>query len=382
MTHRQLRAPTSLTSFPRIVGCAAALALLSACAGQGPSASLDQDQTAEAVQYAAHARGSYTPPGPPSDPWGPYIKEASKRFDVPDLWIRAVMSVESNDQEYQNGRLIISPKGAMGLMQVMPETYADLESQYHLGDDPYEPHDNIMAGAAYMREMYDMYGSPGFLAAYNAGPHRLDDYLSNERAMPTETRRYVAMIAPMIEGIYPKNRSPAENYAMNNIPFDIPAGLRYGGAVEVADVRTHETHHSKTRLARLPEPPERLEPPAPHVMLASLSTEPHQHRRHSFGLIPQAMAEPAPLGHGTGWAVQVGAFGRQNEAEVAVRDAKAEAHAELGGAHTIVGSVHQTHATLYRARLTGLSRESAVRACAALSRSRKSCIVLSPEAQS
>ena len=50
----------------------------------------------------------------------------------------------------------------MGLMQVMPETYDELHGRYSLGDDPFNPHDNILAGAAYLREMYDIYGSPGF----------------------------------------------------------------------------------------------------------------------------------------------------------------------------------------------------------------------------
>ena len=190
MKVRYGRTALSATALPRVLGCIAALALLSACAGQAPTEAVDQ--TAQAVQYASHARGNYTPPGPPSDPWGPYITEAAHKFDVPSLWIRAVMSVESNGQEYRGDQLIISPKGAMGLMQVMPETYADLESRYGLSDDPYDPHENILAGTAYLREMYDMYGSPGFLAAYNAGPRRLDDYLSNERPMPDETRRYVS----------------------------------------------------------------------------------------------------------------------------------------------------------------------------------------------
>ena len=78
--------------------------------------------------------------------------------------------------------------------------------------------------------MYDIYGSPGFLAAYNAGPRRLDDYLSNNRPLPDETRRYVAMIGPNIVGVYPNNRSPAEDYAMNALPIDIPPGTRYGRA--------------------------------------------------------------------------------------------------------------------------------------------------------
>ena len=95
------------------------------------------------------------PPGPAGDPWGPYITEASNRFDVPERWIREVMHVESGGNMYQNGRLITSWVGAMGLMQVMPETYDELRTRYDLGDDAYDPHNNILAGAAYLREMYE-----------------------------------------------------------------------------------------------------------------------------------------------------------------------------------------------------------------------------------
>jgi hypothetical protein len=135
----------------------------------------------------------YPPPGPASDPWGPYIREASGRFGVPELWIRRVMHQESGGQQD-----VISWAGAMGLMQVMPETYAGLRDRYSLGDDPYDPHNNILAGTAYLREMYDRYGSPGFLAAYNAGPNRLDSYLNNGRPLPEETVNYVASIAPLL----------------------------------------------------------------------------------------------------------------------------------------------------------------------------------------
>ena len=211
---------SSAAALLRGVGCLAILALLAACAGQGPRTSATQ----EAARYAAHARGNYTPPGPPEDPWGPYIHEASKRFDVPEIWIRTVMRVESGGNEYLNGQLITSSAGAMGLMQVMPDTYQELRDRYSLGNDPFDPHENILAGTAYMREMYDIYGAPGFLAAYNAGPRRLDDYLSNNRALPDETRRYVAMIGPNIVGVYPTSRSPAEDYAMNALPIDIPPG--------------------------------------------------------------------------------------------------------------------------------------------------------------
>jgi hypothetical protein len=75
-----------------------------------------------------------------------------------------------------------------------------LRTRYNLGTDPYDPHDNILAGAAYLREMYDRYGAPGFLAAYNAGPGRYENHLATGRPLPGETQDYVAMLAPMIGG--------------------------------------------------------------------------------------------------------------------------------------------------------------------------------------
>jgi Transglycosylase SLT domain len=93
-----------------------------------------------------------------------------------------------------------SPKGAMGLMQIMPETYAALRARYALGANPYDPRDNILAGAAYLHEMHGRYGAPGFLAAYNAGPRRYEEHLRTGRPLPLETQRYVAMLAPIVDG--------------------------------------------------------------------------------------------------------------------------------------------------------------------------------------
>jgi hypothetical protein len=124
-----------------------------------------------------------------------FIAEASLRFGVPRDWIRSVMRVESAD----NARAL-SPKGAMGLMQIMPATWAALRTRYGLGSDPLDPHDNILAGAAYLRELYNRYGARGFLAAYNAGPGRYEDHLATGRALPDETRAYVAMLAPIVGG--------------------------------------------------------------------------------------------------------------------------------------------------------------------------------------
>jgi cell division septation protein DedD len=366
----------------RVFSCLCLMALLAACAG--PAAQIDGSR--EAARYAAHARGNYTPPGPPGDPWGPYIVEASARFDVPQRWIRAVMHQESGGHEYAaSGQLITSPVGAMGLMQVMPETYDELHARYDLGDDPYDPHSNILAGTAYLREMYDIYGSPGFLAAYNAGPKRLDDYLSNSRPLPDETRRYVALIGPNIVGSYPNNRSPAEDYAMNALPIDIPPGPRYGRTIQLASGRTpggRAPAHQSVQVAQLPEPP-RYDAPPRAELAAYIPPPPPPPPHGGFRFIPTAAAaEPVPMRHAGpasgAWAVQVGAYAAEGQAHAAL----ASAREAVGEAHTTVASVHQPHGTLYRARLIGLSRENAVQACQKLSRTHVPCVVLSPEAQS
>ena len=120
-----------------------------------------------------------------------YVAEASQRFRIPGAWIRAVTRVES-----AGNRRAVSSKGAMGLMQIMPDTWKELSARYHLGKDPFDQRDNILVGTAYLRELHDRYGSPGFLAAYNAGPKRYEDYLSKKRKLPPETRAYVAALLP------------------------------------------------------------------------------------------------------------------------------------------------------------------------------------------
>jgi hypothetical protein len=129
----------------------------------------------------------------PRGPFAAFVAEASQRFGIPAAWIRAVMHAES----FGDVRAI-SPKGAIGLMQIMPETWAGLRRRYRLGADPYDAHDNIIAGAAYLRELHHRYGIPGFLAAYNAGPARWEDHLATGRPLPAETRAYLTRLAPII----------------------------------------------------------------------------------------------------------------------------------------------------------------------------------------
>lgn len=128
-----------------------------------------------------------------TDPVSDAVSEASRRFGVPEPWIRSVMRVESA------GRVeAVSHAGAIGLMQVMPGTYAELRSRYGLGHDPFAVRDNVMAGTAYLREMFDRYGAHGMLAAYNAGPGRWEDHVARDRPLPAETVGYLARLVPML----------------------------------------------------------------------------------------------------------------------------------------------------------------------------------------
>jgi soluble lytic murein transglycosylase-like protein len=129
------------------------------------------------------------------DRWQGFIAEASRRFGVPEAWIRAVMRAESGDRTTLDGRPITSRAGAIGLMQVMPDTYEELRRAHGLGPDAHDPRDNILAGTAYLRAMYDRYGYPGLFAAYNAGPERYDEHLRDGRSLPVETRAYLATVA-------------------------------------------------------------------------------------------------------------------------------------------------------------------------------------------
>jgi hypothetical protein len=121
------------------------------------------------------------------------IAEASLRFGLPADWIRAVIQAESGGDAQA-----VSRAGAIGLMQLMPRTYAELRSRYGLGPDPFGLRDNVMAGTAYLRELHDLYGPVGMLAAYNAGPRRWEQHLHAGQTLPAETERYLANLGPAL----------------------------------------------------------------------------------------------------------------------------------------------------------------------------------------
>lgn len=127
-------------------------------------------------------------------PHAAFVAEAAHRFGIPETWIWRVMHAESRG----NPRAV-SRAGAMGLMQIMPATWSMLSARHRLGPDPFDARANILAGAAYLRAMWDRYRDVSLmLAAYNAGPGRADAYAAGRRRLPPETVAYVAAIAPSL----------------------------------------------------------------------------------------------------------------------------------------------------------------------------------------
>jgi cell division protein FtsN len=273
-----------LASWKRPIAACLLLGALAAC-GQTPQRATTHSARISSGEYARPS--TYDAPGPAHDPWGPYITQASQRFDIPERWIREVMRQESGGRVTATSRV-----GAMGLMQVMPGTYRELQAKYGLGPDPYHPWDSLMAGTAYLREMYELYGNPAFLAAYNAGPRRLEDYLWASRGLPAETRNYVARIGPRIQGTSPNRRAAPEVYAAAEIPLNIPAGPRRGDTATMLALREQRNAVDPgVQVASLPPGPVvRMEPIPDGSSQAYSYAPPTQLASAGGGFVSQASA--------------------------------------------------------------------------------------------
>jgi D-alanyl-D-alanine carboxypeptidase len=407
--------------------------LLAACSqGYGPGGRVEigADGWRKPMRY-------YPPPGPPEDPWGPYVREAAARFQVPGHWVRAVMRQESGGEQQAT-----SPVGAMGLMQVMPGTYEGLRVRYQLGDDPYDPHNNILAGTAYIREMYDRFGSPGFLAAYNAGPDRVDNYLAGRSSLPRETVNYLAAITPNLGAEVPRSgpfavyASARSGRAQRPTVASLAAGCDLNAAYnpnhpcpsleraarEPASIQTafapqlgtngcdldaaYDPNRPCTSLpqaaavtrpapaqqvAAAPPPPQQIaaanpKPALSNFLIASAVAQPlpagkpaPPPQRPSRPATPSGTSPHPPASSGGEWAIQVGAFANPDLARAVAEGARAQAPDQL---HSAVLALQPTAPfggkILYRARFAHLSASAAANACTRLNQRQLPCVVVRP----
>jgi len=386
--------------------------LLAACAQQGAYGpgggriEIGADGWRKPMRY-------YPPPGPPEDPWGPYIREAATRHRVPERWVRAVMRQESGGEQQAT-----SSTGAMGLMQVMPATYEGLRVRYQLGDDPYDPHNNILAGTAYIREMYDRYGVPGFLAAYNAGPERVDRYLAGRAVLPDETVNYLAAITPNLGTEVPRS-GPFAVYAsarsarpqrftptVATLAAGCDVNAAYNpnhpctslerAAAEPAPMQTAAVQQlgangcdlnaaydpsrpctSLTQTAAVsPAPREPWVPRPPPAQPVAAATTPALHQPAT----PLPRQKPSLSAESGGdWAIQVGAFANPGLARTVAEGARAQAPEQLRSASLALQPTEPFGTRiLYRARLAHLSAGAASSACARLNQRQLPCVVVRP----
>ena len=148
-------------------------------------------------------------PAPGAPPLGQLIALAADSYGLPRELVNSVVAAESGHNPHA-----VSPKGAIGLMQLMPGTAREL------GADPSDPRQNVEAGTRYLRDLLVRYKHhPELaLAAYNAGPGAVDRY----RGVPPypETRRYVSRVLRQYNRA--KNPSKQLSRASSAVPFPDP----------------------------------------------------------------------------------------------------------------------------------------------------------------
>ena len=147
--------------------------------------SVVQDGSGVPSYRATRARLAVSPPD-----LEPLITANASRFDLEERLVRAVIQVESSFDHRA-----LSHKGAMGLMQLMPETAQELAVS-----DPWDPAQNVRGGSEYLRRMLELFDGrlELALAAYNAGPSAVSRY----GGIPPypETRAYVAKVMRLYRG--------------------------------------------------------------------------------------------------------------------------------------------------------------------------------------
>jgi hypothetical protein len=247
--------------------------------------------------------------------------------------------------------------------------------------------------------MYDKYGSPGFLAAYNAGPGRMDAYLARGGVLPSETVNYVASISPNLGEDSPESAAPApapRQYAaatpapdltpippsyVEPVPATPPAPVPVAVAASVPVAAPTPAERQAASLLGRPSAAAPAPAPPPAFVAPAV---PRAAREPDYRLVagkPYAdmVSGAAVASHPASgpWAIQVGALISAPLARLATEGARQGANL-LGGEATVTRVITPKGSTLYRARLEGLSQSAARAACVHLRAIGSVCDVIPP----
>jgi Transglycosylase SLT domain len=209
------REPDALVRMTRLTGlllvCALALVSAHAHAQAGATApaaaNTPADQPAE--NPAPQPPSARNPPT--ADDICRTVEQAATENELPVEFFARVIWQESRFNAFA-----VSPKGAAGIAQFMPRT-ADWRGLA----DPFDPIEALRHSASYLRDLRSKFGNLGLVAAgYNAGPGRVSEWLAGKRALPGETRNYVAVITGWTAAEW-ASPSPPQN-AETTIPQGVP----------------------------------------------------------------------------------------------------------------------------------------------------------------
>jgi hypothetical protein len=171
--------------------------------------SVDVNAQAGATPPAAESQTAQNPPT--ADDICRAVEEDAAENGLPvEFFARVIW------QESRFNALAVSRKGAEGIAQFMPRT-----ADWHGLADPFDPIEALKHSASYLRQLRDRFGNLGLAAAgYNAGPGRVSEWLAGTRALPGETRNYVAIITGWTADEWASPSPPAN--ADTTIPQGVP----------------------------------------------------------------------------------------------------------------------------------------------------------------
>lgn len=184
-----------------------------------------------------------------------HAQEAAIRSGLGVDVITRVMAAESRGHPDA-----VSPKGAIGCMQIMPATWAYLSPRYGLGQSPFDARMNMIGGALYLAELTRKFGLPGAFAAYNAGPARYTRYAVSGVPLPEESVAYAARLGGAVVAA---NAEPPRARWQE-------ASLFIGTGAERRSPSTDATHRELATLPHFSQPPVPANEPRPSRRLATL----------------------------------------------------------------------------------------------------------------